>query len=368
MKQISVNITSKSNVHYPILFDKNVFDVDTWLPGSYSQIVIITDNTVKKYYGNRLYDTLKKSGFKSFIVSFPSGEKYKTNDTKQMIEHKLLKHRADRNTLIIALGGGVVGDLAGFIAATYLRGVAFIQIPTTLLAMVDSSVGGKTGINTPYGKNLIGAIYQPKAVIIDTLFLKTLSKKHIINGLIEAIKIFLTHDKKYFALIQKNLTHILNNDNQLLNKIIARAVAIKAAVVARDEKEMGERSVLNAGHTIGHALEKLSDYTLLHGYAVGFGLLVEAYISHLMGIIPHEDLKKIKNIFVALNIHGKYLKKYHSTDLINAMQHDKKSRSGKVRFILLKNVGDALVRKGNFTHSVSDHIIKEAFNKAISEV
>lgn len=364
--EISVTIPNEPAVSYPIIIGADLYDFTTWLPKKkFNQIVIITDRAVKKRYGCDLQKHLNQAGRNSLLLSFPAGEKSKNYQTKQAIEHAMQLHRCDRDTLIIALGGGVVGDLAGFIAATYLRGVPYIQIPTTLLAMVDSSVGGKTGINTIHGKNLIGAVYQPLCVVADVMLLKTLSRKNMINGLIEAIKIFLTYDAASFCYTESYLHHIIKGDDSLLKEIVSRAVRIKAAVVSRDEKDRGERSVLNFGHTIGHALEKLSNYTLLHGYAVAYGILVEATISHILGLLDSNQLLIIKNLIAELGIHGKNLQKYELTKLIQATKTDKKIRFGNVHYTLLREIGSTHFSNGNYVHPVADKIIKQAFKNII---
>ncbi|MCR4280731.1 MAG: 3-dehydroquinate synthase, partial [Candidatus Kaiserbacteria bacterium] len=243
------------------------------------RIVIITDNRVSKMFGQNLLSTVKKSGRPVEMMHFPNGEQNKTQKTVTDLQHALLKKHYGRDTLIIALGGGVVGDVVGFVAATYLRGVPYIQMPTTILAMVDSSIGGKTGINTPFGKNTIGAFYQPQAVIADLNSLAKQSRKEIINGLMEAIKTFLTSDKDALSLaIELNLDSPLKTP-EILQEIVFRSVQIKAGIAERDEKETNERRVVNFGHTIGHSIELLSGYRLPHGYAVGYGMLVEAKIA-----------------------------------------------------------------------------------------
>ena len=345
----------KNTVNYPIRVGEYIANIFYFLKKkSFYKIVIITDHTVKNLYGLYLQKILKQSNYDCFLFSFPAGEKYKTHQTKQKIENTMLRYQCDKNTFIISLGGGVVGDLAGFIAATYLRGVDYIQIPTTLLAMVDSSIGGKTGINTIYGKNLIGAIYQPMGVVIDINFLKSLSEKNRINGLIEAIKIFLIADEKMFNCFDRSI-----------KKTIAQAIKIKAAIVSRDEKENGERNLLNFGHTIGHALEKLSNYRLLHGYAVGYGLLVEANISCLMGLLDNKQLDIIKNLLSRLGIHGKYLKKYTINQVIQATQNDKKIRFGKVNYVLLDKIGSAYSHSNRYIHPVTDKIVRQALKNTM---
>jgi 3-dehydroquinate synthase len=366
--KISVKIAAKPTIHYPILIGANLFDLAILFPlQQFNKIVIITDNVVKKNYGLLLNNQLKKTGHDCLLLSFSSGDKFKNNTTKKKIETAMLLHCCSQDTLIVALGGGVVGDLAGFIAATFLRGVPYVQIPTTLLAMVDSSIGGKTGINTPQGKNLIGAIYQPQCVIADVRTLKTLSKKARINGLIEAIKMFLTHDAKSFHYTVSHLTQIVQGEESLLKKIIARAVKIKTRVVERDETEKGERALLNFGHTIGHALEKISNYKLLHGYAVAYGILVEATISHLLGFLDEQQLITIKNLMSKLDIYGKDLKKFNITQLLQATRNDKKVRLNNVHYTLLQKIGSAHISQKKYTHPVPDKIVKQAFKLTIAE-
>lgn len=361
-------IEIKSTLNYHIIVGSSLFDFSVWLgKKTYSRIVIITDNIVKKYYGSKLNILLKTAGYDSLLLSFPAGEKYKNNKTKQKIEDKMLACSCDRAILIVALGGGVVGDIAGFIAATYLRGVPYLQIPTTLLAMVDSSIGGKTGVNTNYGKNLIGVIYQPECVLADIALLKTLTYKHKINGLVEAIKMFLTHDTNAFYYTVTNLQQIIRGEELILQNLINRAIEIKAGVVARDEKEQGERNLLNFGHTIGHALEKLSNYKLLHGFAVAYGILVEANISYLFGLLCFKELLEITDLMAKLGFYGKDLTKYQINKVLQATNYDKKSSFNKVRYSLLKKIGKGYVKEETYTHHVPDHITKAALINTISQ-
>ena len=368
IQKISMAMPIGQRINCPITIGVNLYDFSAWLPKlAFQQIVIITDHTVKKLCGLQLQNCLQQAGYQSLLFSFPAGEKLKNYKTKQRLEENMQLHHCNRDTLIIALGGGVVGDLAGFIAANYLRGVPYIQIPTTLLAMVDSSIGGKTGINTKYGKNLMGVIYQPLCVVIDVKLLNTLSKKNIINGLIETIKIFLIYDANSFHYVVSQLNYLIKKKESVLKEIITSAVKIKAIIVSRDEKEQGERSVLNFGHTIGHALEKISNYTLLHGYAVAYGILVEANISHLLGILDKKILLSIKNLFSQLGIHGKDLQKYNQVEILQATKIDKKVRSGKVHYTLLRDIGSIYISADNYVHPVTDLIVNLAIKKTIEE-
>jgi len=277
-----------------------------------------------------------------------------------VIEAQLFKHRCGRDSLVLALGGGVVGDLAGFVAATYMRGIPYLQLPTSLLAMVDSSVGGKTGIDTPYGKNLIGAFWQPQAVIADMNCLATLSSAHLINGLIEAIKMFLTHQSKSFYYVKKHLDRILTRDRASLTQVIYQAVSIKAAVVSQDEKESNLRMILNAGHTIGHALEHLSHYQLMHGLAVGYGLLVEAKMAEQLGYLSQDHYQEIAMLLARLGVEGRHLKKYSPERLIQATKLDKKIKSGQSYYVLLNEIGGVQCTRGRVAQVVDDRTVKKA--------
>lgn len=355
--------------------------------------MIITDKTTKKLFGLKLAKNLSRQKIKTILLSVPDGESSKTQKFKTYLEQEMLKARCDRQTVILALGGGVVGDLAGFVAATYMRGIPYIQLPTTLLAMVDSSLGGKTGIDTPQGKNLIGAFWQPLAVAADVNCLKNLPQKQLINGLFEAIKKFLTSDAETFTFMEKHLNRVIARrsaaddeaisskkkiastyakpsadksdalamtlEKKVLTEIIGRAIKIKTAVFGRDEKETGERMVLNFGHTIGHALEKLSLYKIPHGYAVGMGMLAEAKIALNLGILPASDFRRIEEIINLLGINTKMINKWKTANIIKQTLMDKKSKNGKARYVLLEKIGKAHVKNNQFAHFVDEKSIKK---------
>lgn len=362
MSKITVTFPVKSASDYDITIEPGLLNESVkWLPKNYHHLVIITDDTVCAHYGKSLESHLKSSGHNVLLLTFLPGERSKNSRIKQKLEEKILSHTYGRqDTLILALGGGITGDLAGFVAATYMRGIPYIQIPTTLLAMVDSSVGGKVGINTPQGKNLVGAFWQPLAVVTDIDTLKTLDKKHIAAGLIEAMKMFLTNEAHSFQFLIENLQKILSLDEKLLADTIYRAVKIKAYIVNKDEKEMGMRRVLNFGHTIGHALEKLSHYRMSHGYAVGYGILVEAKISQLMGILSEQDYERIRSCLASLGVHEKILKKYNVEKIIELTHLDKKAKSGQARYVLLKKIGAVDVFGEDFVSPVSEEVVRDA--------
>ncbi len=349
---IKVHTTPKTSLSYNIIVGYDVINLwNKYIPdlSIHRQIVIITDTTVYDLYTKTFIDGLVKAGYKVLTIKIKPGEKSKTHKVKEDVENQMLEHGCDHHTLCVAFGGGVVGDLAGFVSATYMRGIEYIQIPTTLLAMVDSSIGGKVAINTKYGKNLIGAFWQPVAVVVDFNYLHSLPKIHKINGLIEIIKICLTLDKKSFSYIDECLNEMLTNDDTLKNTtntrqefIIKQAIKLKAKIIQKDTQETNLRMILNFGHTVGHAIEKVSKYKILHGYAVGLGILVEAKISHLMGLLSKDDYITIVSIFKRLNIEINQLKKYNKEDLIAAMFGDKKNYNGRIRCVLLKRIGEVV--------------------------
>lgn len=338
-----------------------------------SNVVIITDSNVKKLYGDKLLYGLKNNlqlarnarvnvagGFAICNLQFfQAGEKNKTQNTVIELQNEMFELKCGRDTLVVALGGGVVGDVAGYVAATYMRGVPYIQVPTTLLSMVDSSVGGKTGVDNKYGKNLVGAFHQPLVVLADIKSLSTLPRKHIINGLIEATKMFITYDKEMFVYVKENYEKVINLDTQVLQKIILRAVELKASVVVRDEKEKGERSVLNFGHTIGHAIEKLSGYKILHGEAVGLGMLVEARVAVLSGKLSEKVYSSMEDLLGKM-IKIERLKDFKVSEVLKEVKLDKKSVAGKSRFVLLKGVGKFCKQHGQYVYSVDDKVVKQA--------
>lgn len=361
-----VNLPSPKAIFYNVYIGSGIFLKIPQILKKLQHVnkyVIITDKNIEKLYGKSLYQILKNARLNVDLISFLAGEKSKSQAVKTKIEHAMLQKKCGRDTMILALGGGVVGDMAGFVAATYMRGIPYIQIPTSFLAMVDSSIGGKVAIDTKHGKNLIGAFWHPKAIIADINFLKNLSQKQLINGLIEAIKIFLTHDADYFYLVQKNLTKILSKDGKFLQKIITRAIKLKIDVVARDEREKNERMVLNCGHTIGHAIEHLSNYTLLHGFAVALGILAESKISRLLGILSEDDFCVIEELFKKLGLHKKLLRKYDIDNMVKTTKIDKKVSDNRVKYILLEKIGKVRTFNYHFGYEVSDNIVKKALKQ-----
>ena len=309
------------------------------------QVAIVTNTTVAPLYGSAVTAAIEPHALQVIVIELPDGEKFKTWPTLQLIFDALLAARFDRNALIIALGGGVVGDMAGFAAATYQRGIEFVQIPTTLLSQVDSSVGGKTGINHPAGKNMIGSFYQPKLVLADVSTLKTLPKRELIAGLAEIIKHGAIADLNYLQRVVDVMPKLLACDEALLAEIVSRSVEIKAAVVIADEHESNLRATLNFGHTFGHAIEAGLGYgEWLHGEAVGCGMVMAADLSHRLGMLNTAE----RGLLVeAIARAGLPLKgpPWSADRYIELMSVDKKAQAGVPKFVLLQGLGKACVQK-----------------------
>ncbi|HXG63677.1 MAG TPA: 3-dehydroquinate synthase [Blastocatellia bacterium] len=308
------------------------------------QAVIVSNPAVDAPYGKRVAQSLKRAGFhvRTFLIG--DGERYKTLRTAESLYTFLIENHIERSGIIVALGGGVVGDLAGFVAATYLRGVRFIQIPTTLLAQIDSSVGGKTGVNHRLGKNLIGAFHQPSVVVIDPETLRTLPPRQTQSGLYEAIKYGVIRDRSLFERISGRIERLKRLDQDELTYLIARSCRIKADVVEQDEREGGLRRILNFGHTVGHALEALTHYRrFYHGEAVGHGMRVAARIAERMGLLAANDANTID---AAVRGVGRLpgIKSLAPGDIISVMNHDKKAEAGRVAFVLPVEIGRVVVR------------------------
>jgi 3-dehydroquinate synthase len=303
----------------------------------------VTNTTVAPLYLERLRSALESHGVASIPIILPDGEEHKNWRTLNLIFDALLENRCERSTPVIALGGGVVGDLAGFAAATYLRGVPFIQFPTTLLAQVDSSVGGKTGINHPLGKNMIGSFYQPKAVVADSTTLDTLPERELRAGIAEIIKYGLIRDPVFFDWIEQNMAKLLARDSEILIEAIRRSCMNKAEVVQADERESGVRALLNLGHTFGHAIENAMGYgRWLHGEAVAAGTVLAAELSARMNMIDRIEVERIRRIYVLAGL-PVVAPSLGPEKYLSLMGLDKKVEGGKMRFILLRRIGEAVV-------------------------
>lgn len=307
---------------------------------------VVSNPTVYDLYGGVTEASLKTAGFEPTSVIIPDGEEYKSLLWMQRIWDELLTQRLDRKSVVVALGGGVIGDMAGFAASTYMRGIAYIQIPTTLLAQVDSSVGGKTGVNHPLGKNMIGTFWQPSLVWIDVETLKTLSKRELLAGLAEVIKYGVIWDERLFDFMDRSKQELLGLNADALTYIIRRSCEIKAEVVSRDEREAGLRAVLNYGHTIGHAVETVTGYTeYLHGEAVAVGMQTEARLAEAMGIIDKSQVSDIKRLIESYGLPSELPGDADPPGILRAMELDKKALSGTLRFTLPEKVGRVRVNE-----------------------
>jgi 3-dehydroquinate synthase len=335
-RTITVELGERS---YPIVIGSDLldggFDLGDYLAGE--DCLVVTNETVAPLYLDKLEADLP--GRNIVPVRLPDGEAFKTLETVSGLLDELANARAGRDSTVVALGGGVVGDIAGFAAACYMRGIAFVQVPTTLLAQVDSSVGGKTGVNHPHGKNLIGAFYQPNVVLIDTTTLDTLPDRELRAGLAEVIKYGAIADVDFFAWLEEHMPALLARDAAALAHAVQRSCEIKAAVVADDEREAGRRAILNFGHTFGHAIERCQGYgEWLHGEAVAAGMVMAAELS---GIRP-EELRRLRDLVEAAGLPGEP-PKLGSTDMLEAMGMDKKALGKKLRFVLLDGLGASTV-------------------------
>jgi 3-dehydroquinate synthase len=298
----------------------------------------VTNPVVKRLYGDKLKEDLKAAGLNVAVLVVPEGEMYKSLDQAGKLYEQLAEFQAERNTPIIALGGGVIGDLAGFVAATYMRGVPLIQIPTTLLALVDSSTGGKVAVNHGRLKNNIGTFYQPRLVMADSSTLVSLPESEFRNGMAEVIKYGAIRDVELFEIVERNPFP----KAELWDEIITRCVAIKAEIVEQDEKDQGLRNILNFGHTVGHAIETVSNYKIKHGQGVAIGMVAAASISEQGGFCSKEVVSRIKRAVSGAGLPEK-IPHLDVQKIIQAMQHDKKKTDGQVRFILLKSIGEAFI-------------------------
>jgi len=300
---------------------------------------VVSNTTVAPLYWERVRASLEGAGFKAVLVSLPDGEEYKNSATLNLIYDQLVDASLDRGSFIVALGGGVIGDMAGFAAASYLRGIPFLQVPTTLLSQVDSSVGGKTGINHPRGKNLIGAFYQPSAVLIDVATLDTLPEREYRSGLGEIIKYGAVLDGDFFSFLEQHAALLLARDKEALIQAVGRSCAIKASVVEEDEREGGLRAVLNYGHTLGHAVETLTGYTrYLHGEAVAIGMVQAARVSQRFGFCSQADRDRIESLIELLGL-PKELPSFAPEAYAEALSHDKKVRENGLLFICNVGIG-----------------------------
>ncbi len=340
---ITVNV-SLGDRSYPIYIGEQLLQNDSLIAGLVpgSQVAIVTNETVGPLYAGPLVERLGNKQVD--VLELPDGEAYKTLSTYERVLDFLAGNKHHRSTTVIALGGGVIGDMAGFAAATYQRGVNFVQIPTTLLAQVDSSVGGKTAVNHASGKNMIGAFYQPTAVVADVGVLATLPERELRAGLAEVLKYGVIEDAVFFDEVVAGAQKLLQRDSHLLSRAVQRSCELKAQVVAEDERETGRRAILNFGHTFGHAIENLLGYgELLHGEAVAIGMVMAADLSVRQGWLAPEQGRRIKAAVEALELPVARPASVAAADMVGAFQMDKKVLDGTVRFVLARDIGEVFV-------------------------
>ncbi|MEN6326269.1 MAG: 3-dehydroquinate synthase [Syntrophomonas sp.] len=323
-----------------------------------AKIILVSNPTVFPLYGPSLVKVLQAHGFATEVALMPDGEEYKNMAEALKILDQAVDARLERGSLLLALGGGVVGDLAGFVASIYQRGIDFIQVPTTLLSQVDSSVGGKVAVNHPRGKNFIGSFHQPRMVIIDINTLDTLEDREYYAGLGEVVKYGIIYDDQFFAFMETHARAIRHRDKSCIEKLIYRCCEIKAAIVEQDEREMGIRAILNLGHTFGHSLEKLGSYQLYkHGEAVTAGTIMAACLALDLGLIDNRELMRMVDLYKQLEINPPRLA-FSAEDIIAGMLNDKKTQNNRLRFVLPKGIGNCVIR---------EDIAREQLIKAIEQ-
>lgn len=351
MRVIKVNLESRS---YQIFVGAGILrQAGKWLKeaGLSGRLVIITNPVVQSLCGSELRKRLVADGFTATVLTVADGEEQKSLETAGRLYAELTTACAERAMPILAMGGGVIGDLAGFVAATYMRGVPLVQIPTTLLAQVDSSIGGKVAVNHGQLKNKIGAFYQPRLVISDIATLKTLPAREFANGLAEVIKGAVIRDRDLFAFLENNLDRI--KDEAVLEEVVFRSAGIKARVVEQDEMDLGLRNILNFGHTVGHAIESVSGFGVGHGQAVAMGMIAAARIACRMGLFKDGELTRLRSLIEAAGLPVE-MPRLNVKKVIQAMKHDKKISGGRVRFVLPRAIGDVFV-----TDEVSLSLVEE---------
>ncbi len=357
MEKIIVDLGERS---YPISIGAGLFNDPAYFSflSLNKKVLVISNVTVAPLYADKIVSLIEKQGADVSVLELPDGEQYKSLDTFETVMSFLIEGNFARDVTLVALGGGVIGDLVGFAAACYQRGVDFVQLPTTLLSQVDSSVGGKTAVNHPLGKNMIGAFYQPKSVIIDTNCLSTLSEREFAAGMAEVIKYGIIYDEAFFIWLEENMERLLVQNEQALTYAIARCCAIKAEVVALDEKESGIRALLNLGHTFGHAIEAEMGYgNWLHGEAVAAGIVMAAKTALLQNWITGQQFERITTILIKakLPVHAPATMSFD--DFMKHMMRDKKVLSGQLRLVLPTSIGSSKVVAG-----VPEKTIKQAID------
>ncbi|MBN2179018.1 MAG: 3-dehydroquinate synthase [Deltaproteobacteria bacterium] len=357
MKKITLTLERHSTCSCVIHIGYNVLDrigllITNTAPAHH--YVIICDSNVLPLCGEKLADILRKMKQRTDVITFPAGESSKNIDTAIALISRLIDLGVDRSSVLIALGGGVTGDMVSFIASIYMRSVPYVHVPTTLMAQVDSSIGGKTGIDLSFGKNLLGTFYQPRGTFIDLQLLETLPKSELINGMAEVVKYGIIDDIELFGILEKNIEGIQKRNKKLMETIVGKSCGIKKEIVEIDETDIGIRRILNFGHTIGHAIEAASSYTISHGNAVSAGMIGSARISEKSGYLSSAERKRIEKLIGALGLSGSIPDSLDIEDILSRLKNDKKKEGDSINFVLLKKLGVPFING-----SVNEDLMKE---------
>ena len=361
MKRIKVNLDKPFSLSYEVCIGHSILDRIGFViaKGALARrYTVITDSNVSSLFGDEVLDVLNKAKVKADLIEFPAGESSKNMNTVLALAKELLARGVDRGSALIALGGGVVGDITGFIASIYMRGVPCVQVPTTLMAQVDSSIGGKTGIDLSEGKNLLGTFSQPQAVFIDLRFLETLPEDQFTNGLSEVVKCGIIDDADLFTLLEENSAAVGNRDPEVLQTIVERSCKIKKGIVEIDEKDVGVRRILNFGHTVGHAVEAASGYAIPHGSAVAAGMIASARISERMKHLRGDEVKRIRSLVSSLGLACHIPDSIDTETIISKIGSDKKKKGEVVHFVLLRKLGMPFING-----SVDEAVIRETIEE-----
>ena len=357
-----LEITVKNGDNYDIVFENSFEGLKAELERlelTQKKACIVTDNVVEPLYAGAVKEILESAGNTVSVFVFKNGEESKNLDTIQNLYEQLINDKLDRKSFLVALGGGVTGDMTGFAAATYLRGVDFIQVPTTLLSMVDSSVGGKTGVDFRQYKNMVGAFNMPKLVYMNLTTLTTLDERQYYSGFAEAMKSALLKDARFYEWQIENMYEICDREIPVMEELVQRSCAIKKFIVEKDPYEKGDRALLNLGHTLGHAIEKYKNFTLLHGECVALGCVAAAYISWKRQMLSMEEYYEIRDMFVPFNLPIS-IEEMDIEEVLSYTKSDKKMENNQIKFVLLKKIGKAVV-----DHTVTDDEIREALKEIL---
>ncbi|OLB09249.1 MAG: 3-dehydroquinate synthase [Gemmatimonadetes bacterium 13_2_20CM_1_70_33] len=366
MVKLRVAISEQRDASYDIVIGRGLLaDLPAFVKAACpaGRYVVITDSHVAKLYGKQVMARFHDAKLQVESLEFPAGERNKTRETWALLSDRMLAAQIGRDSAVIALGGGVVGDVAGFVAATYLRGIPCVQVPTTLLAMIDSSIGGKTGVDVPAGKNLLGAFHQPRLVVADLDVLGSLPPPQLAAGMAEAVKHGVIADRQYFDVLEQEHAAVTTRDVGALERVVRRSVEIKAEVVAADEREAGRRAILNFGHTVAHAIEATTKFATLHGEAVAIGMAYEARLAEALGIAEAGTADRVQRLLERYNLPLDLPESATVDALVAAMQLDKKVRDGSVRFALPQTIGRMYADGKSWTVAAPENVVRDVLGE-----